>query len=79
MPAGANPGRRRDVGGPHELGQNFLVDPRVVDRLTGYVPRDPLPVVELGPGDYLAYPGDEPHVFTALEDGTFAVLVSEHV
>ena len=51
MPAGANPGRRRDVGGPHELGQNFLVDPRVVDRLTGYVPRDPLPVVELGPGD----------------------------
>ena len=35
--------------------------------------------VELGPGDYLAYPGDAPHVFKALEAGTSAVLVSEHV
>jgi transcriptional regulator with XRE-family HTH domain len=35
--------------------------------------------VELGPGDYLAYPGDEPHLFRALEPGSFAVLVSEHV
>lgn len=51
MPAGANPGRRRDVGGRHELGQNFLVDHRIVDRFAGYVPRDSLPVLELGPGD----------------------------
>ncbi len=35
--------------------------------------------VELGPGDYCAYPGDLPHVFRALEPGTSAVLVSEHV
>jgi len=35
--------------------------------------------VELNVGDYLAYPGDEPHVFDALEPGTTAVLVSEHV
>lgn len=35
--------------------------------------------VDLGPGDYLAYPGDERHTFRALEDHTFAVLVSEHV
>lgn len=35
--------------------------------------------VELGPGDYLAYPGDLPHVFQALVVGTWAVLVSEHV
>ncbi|QHC68598.1 helix-turn-helix domain-containing protein [Rathayibacter sp. VKM Ac-2759] len=35
--------------------------------------------VELGPGDYLSYPGDEQHVFDALEPGTTAVLVSEHV
>lgn len=35
--------------------------------------------VELGPGDYLAYPGDAPHVFEALEPDTAAVLVSEHV
>jgi mannose-6-phosphate isomerase-like protein (cupin superfamily) len=34
--------------------------------------------VELGPGDYICYPGDVPHVFDALEPGTRAVLVSEH-
>lgn len=34
--------------------------------------------LELGPGDYLSYPGDVEHVFQALEPGTFAVLVSEH-
>src|SRR5580704_9264014 len=33
---------------------------------------------ELGPGDYLRYPGDVPHVFQALEPRTQAVLVSEH-
>lgn len=34
--------------------------------------------VELGPGDYIAYPGDIPHIFQALEPGTRAVLISEH-
>ena len=34
--------------------------------------------VELGPGDYICYPADLPHVFEALSPGTFAVLVSEH-
>jgi transcriptional regulator with XRE-family HTH domain len=34
--------------------------------------------VQLGPGDYICYPGDIPHVFEALEPGTLAVLVSEH-
>lgn len=34
--------------------------------------------LELGPGDYTAYPGDIAHVFRALEPGTWAVLVSEH-
>ncbi|EHR60757.1 helix-turn-helix domain-containing protein [Saccharomonospora cyanea] len=33
--------------------------------------------VELKPGDYVAYPGDLPHVFKALEAQTMAVLVSE--
>lgn len=33
--------------------------------------------VELGPGDYIAYPGDVPHVFRALEPHTMAVLISE--
>ncbi|HEX6421272.1 MAG TPA: XRE family transcriptional regulator, partial [Acidimicrobiales bacterium] len=35
--------------------------------------------VEVGPGDYVAYPGDVAHVFEALQPGTSAVLVSEHV
>jgi transcriptional regulator with XRE-family HTH domain len=35
--------------------------------------------VELGPGDYICYPGDLPHVFQALEPGTRAVLVSDYV
>jgi transcriptional regulator with XRE-family HTH domain len=34
---------------------------------------------ELGPGDYVCYPADVPHVFEALEPGTRAVLVSEHI
>jgi transcriptional regulator with XRE-family HTH domain len=34
--------------------------------------------VELNPGDYLAYPGDRPHVFQGLDRGTHAVLISEH-
>lgn len=34
--------------------------------------------VELGPGDYLSYPGDVSHVFRALDPDTSAVLISEH-
>ena len=34
---------------------------------------------ELAPGDYIKYPGDVAHVFEALEPGTLAVLLSEHV
>ncbi|MCX5045781.1 helix-turn-helix domain-containing protein [Aldersonia sp. NBC_00410] len=34
--------------------------------------------IELAPGDYVAYPGDLPHIFQALEPGTRAVLISEH-
>ena len=33
--------------------------------------------VELHPGDYIAYPGDLPHVFQALEPNTSAVLISQ--
>jgi transcriptional regulator with XRE-family HTH domain len=35
--------------------------------------------VELGPGDYIRYVADLAHVFEALEPGTLAVLLSEHV
>jgi transcriptional regulator with XRE-family HTH domain len=35
--------------------------------------------VELAPGDYIAYPGDAPHIFRALAPDTTAVIVMEHV
>lgn len=34
--------------------------------------------VRLDPGDYISYPGDRPHVFEALEPGTWALLVVEY-
>jgi transcriptional regulator with XRE-family HTH domain len=34
--------------------------------------------VELGPGDYVRYPSDVPHVFDAMEPDTDAVLLMEH-
>ncbi|GGM72204.1 XRE family transcriptional regulator [Longimycelium tulufanense] len=35
--------------------------------------------VELAPGDYATFPGDVPHVYQALTEGTSYVLVMEHV
>ena len=35
--------------------------------------------VELRPGDYASYPGDAPHIFSALASDTAAVIVMEHV
>ncbi|GAA1433579.1 XRE family transcriptional regulator [Streptomyces thermospinosisporus] len=35
--------------------------------------------VELGPGDYMAYRGDVPHAYEALEPGTRFVLIMQHV
>lgn len=34
--------------------------------------------VELGPGDYAAFPGDVPHTYEALEPMTWMVMVMEH-
>ncbi|RCW43916.1 XRE family transcriptional regulator [Halopolyspora algeriensis] len=34
--------------------------------------------VELGPGDYVSFSGNVPHLYEALEPGTTAVLVMEH-
>jgi transcriptional regulator with XRE-family HTH domain len=34
--------------------------------------------IDLGPGDYVTFPGDIPHRYEALEPGTWAVLVMEH-
>jgi transcriptional regulator with XRE-family HTH domain len=35
--------------------------------------------VELGPGDYMVYPGDVPHICQALEPGSTCVIVMQHV
>lgn len=34
--------------------------------------------VELGPGDYVMYPGDLPHICQALEPGTTCVMIMQH-
>jgi transcriptional regulator with XRE-family HTH domain len=34
--------------------------------------------VELTAGDYVCFPGDVPHVYEALDPGTWAVLITEH-
>lgn len=34
--------------------------------------------VDLGPGDYAAFPGDAAHVYEALAPGAWAVLIMEH-
>ena len=34
--------------------------------------------VEVGPGDYVAFAGDVPHLYEALVPGSWAVLVMEH-
>jgi transcriptional regulator with XRE-family HTH domain len=69
----AEPGAPR-LAEPHQAGtveHLVLSSGRVLAGLTS----DP---VELGPGDYIRYPGDLPHTFNALEPGTFGVLVSEY-
>ncbi len=69
----AQPGNARDSE-PHLLG---VVEHVIIGSGRAEVgPADD--PVELGPGDYLSYPGDAAHVFRALEPDTTAVLVSEH-
>lgn len=70
----AEPGGARDSE-PHSLG---VIEHVVIGHGRALVGPIDAPV-ELGPGDYLAYPADERHTFRALQAHTFAVLVSEHV
>jgi transcriptional regulator with XRE-family HTH domain len=70
---GAEPGEPRRSE-PHMAG---VVEHVVLSSGRAEVGPDGDPV-ELAPGDYVAYPGDAPHVFRALVPGTRAVLVSEH-
>jgi transcriptional regulator with XRE-family HTH domain len=87
MLASCPPGARRDiyrVGA--EPGAGHLAHPHTagtVEHLilgTGRVLAGPVgEAVELGPGDYLRYPSDIPHVFNALEPNTLGVIIMEHV
>src|SRR5690242_9605839 len=71
---GAQPGEPR-ISDPHMAGTSEHVVLSTGRALVGPAD-DP---VELGPGDYVAYPGDAPHVFKALVADTTAVIVMEHV
>ena len=85
--ASCPPGARRDIyricaqpGAPREALPHV---PGTIEHLvlsTGRVLAGPADdPVELGPGDYVVYPGDIPHVFAALEPDTTGVLASEYV
>ncbi|WP_067699775.1 helix-turn-helix domain-containing protein [Nocardia jejuensis] len=69
----AEPGHPRDSD-PHSHG---VVEHVVMGAGRAMVGPAEAPV-ELRPGDYICYPGDMPHVFDALEPGTWALLVSEY-
>ncbi|MBB6555908.1 XRE family transcriptional regulator [Nonomuraea rubra] len=85
--ASSPPGARRDLyrveAQPGESRRSDPHMPGTVEHLVIGVGRalaGPLDEpVELGPGDYLSYPGDAPHVFTALVPDTSGVIVMEHV
>lgn len=68
----AEPGSPR-VSAPHTRGMVEYVILSTGRARVGPVD-DP---VELGPGDFISYPGDAPHIFEALEPGTTAVMLNE--
>lgn len=85
--ASCPPHARRDIfridaepGGPRESDPHM---PGTVEHVligTGRALVGPVDApVELGPGDYVTYPGDAPHTFQALEPHTTAVIVMEHI
>jgi transcriptional regulator with XRE-family HTH domain len=68
----AEPGSARESE-PHQPG----VTEHIV-MVTGHALLGPIDApVEMGPGDYVSYPGDERHTFQALAEHTIAVLVLE--
>ncbi len=70
---GAQPGEPRSSD-PHMPGSTEHVVLSTGRALVGPT----LDPVELGPGDFISYPGDAPHIFRALEPDTTAVLVMEY-
>jgi len=87
MLASCPPGARRDIyrvigqpGAPHLAPPHM---PGTTEHLvigSGRVLAGPEnEAVELGPGDYIRYPGDVPHIFDALDPDTSGVIIMEHV
>ena len=85
--ASCPPGARRDIyrvigqpGAPHRAQPHL---PGTLEHLIlgrGRVLAGPEgEAVELGPGDYVRYPGDVPHIFAAQEPDTSGVIIMEHV
>ncbi|HWG65051.1 MAG TPA: XRE family transcriptional regulator [Streptosporangiaceae bacterium] len=70
----AEPGEPR-ISDPHPPGTTEHVVLSTGRALVG--PADE--PAELGPGDYITYPGDAPHIFRALDSGTAAVMVMQSV
>lgn len=87
MLASCPPGTRRDIyrvgaapGAGHRARPHTAGTVEHLILGTGRVPAGPEgEAVELGPGEYLRYPGDIPHVFGALEPDTLGVIIMEHV
>jgi transcriptional regulator with XRE-family HTH domain len=85
--ASCPPGARRDIylltvepGPPYESAPHSpgILEHAVIGSgraLVGPVGQ----AVELGPGDYMCYPGDVPHAVDALEPGTMVVMAQEYV
>lgn len=81
------PGARRDVYvielDPGEPRRAAAHNPGTVEHVivtSGRVLTGPAEEeITLRPGDYACFPGDQPHRYEALEPGTAAVLVMEHV
>ncbi len=79
------PGARRDVyliqaepGDPRRSDPHHHGTTEHVVLISGQAHIGPVgDTVLLNPGDYLSYPGDVPHVFDAVVEGTSAVLISE--
>jgi transcriptional regulator with XRE-family HTH domain len=81
------PGARRDIYRVViQPGEPFLSDPHpagTTEHLvlsTGRALAGPVgEAAELGPGDYLTYPGDVTHIFSALEPDSSGVMVVESI
>lgn len=79
------PGARRDLyllqaepGDPRRSGPHHPGTVEHVVLISGRAEVGPVDeTVTLGPGDYLCYLGDAPHIFAAMTPGTSAVLISE--